>query len=247
MDPAEYGAIFEVETRHWWYQGMERISRLQIEEHYAGRNDLQILDAGCGTGGSLMYLGRYGVAAGCDLSPLALAYCRRRGLRRLALAGVGHLPYADEAFDLVTSFDVLYHQQVSDVQAALAECYRVLRTGGRLVLRLPAYDKLRGLHDLVVHTARRFTTGGVRRALEATHFQVEKVTYANSILFPAALGSRLAERILPVRQPGSDIHSNPEWLDSLLAQALYLEARWLTRFGLPFGLTVLAVGRKDGS
>lgn len=245
MEPGEYATIFQAEEGHWWYQGMQRISTMQIERLYPGRDDLRILDAGCGTGGALLFLRSYGRAAGCDLSPLALDFCRQRGLRRLARAGVGRLPFAADSFDLVTSFDVLYHRAVSDVAAALSECRRVLRPGGRLLLRLPAYDWLRGRHDRVVHTARRFTTGSARRVLEEARFQVEKLTYANTLLFPLALARRLAERVMPQMDDASDVNPRPGRLDPFFARALYVEARWLAGRDLPFGLSVMAVARKE--
>jgi SAM-dependent methyltransferase len=245
MEPGEYATIFESEQRHWWYLGMQRISTMQIERFYPGGDDLRILDAGCGTGGALQFLRRFGAVTGCDLSPLALDFCRKRGLRRLARAGVGQLPFATGSFDLVTSFDVLYHRTVEDVAAALSECRRVLRPGGRLLLRLPAYDWLRGRHDRVVHTARRFTTGGVRRALVEAGFMVEKLTYANTLLFLPALARRLAERVIPSKGVASDVSPQAGRLDPLFARALYLEARWLARRNLPFGLSVMAVARKE--
>jgi hypothetical protein len=128
---------------------------------------------------------------------------------------------------------------------ALAEFYRVLKPGGRLFLRLPAYDWLRGRHDKIIHTAHRFTTQEVGQALINRGFVIEKLSYANTLLFPLALARRLAEQALPDGGLTSDIHPNPPWLDASLTRVLNLEARWLQRHNLPLGLTVLAVGRKN--
>jgi hypothetical protein len=67
------------------------------------------------------------------------------------------------------------------------------------------------------------------------------------LLFPLALGKRLAERFFPVNGDTSDIHPNSPWQDRLLTPFLYSEARWLARRNLPFGLTVIAVGKKPCS
>lgn len=248
MDPTEYDTLYAVEERHWWYTGMQRITAALLDQLYPGRSDLQILDAGCGTGGMMRFLARYGTVTGIDLSPLALNYTRQRGLARTARASVVALPFPAGSFDLVTTFDVLYHVQVADYQQAINEAWRVLRPGGRLLLRLPAYDWLRGRHDEVVHTGRRFTAGQVRQALLTGHFRVERLSYANTILFPMALAARLAGRIRP--PAGNDHHSDvkeqPGRLDPLLARALHLEARWLgSGRALPFGLSVVATGRKE--
>lgn len=244
MDPSEYRTIYAVEDRHWWYVGMQRITTALVEAAYPGRTDLRILDAGCGTGAAMGYLSRFGRVTGCDLSPLALGFCTARGLRRLGQASVTALPFAAGQFDLVTSFDVLYHRAVGDYRDALREFHRVLRPGGRVLLRLPAYDWLRGRHDAVIHTARRFTTAEVGAALGETNFAVERLTYANTLLFPPALVKRLLERVLPPGPPGrSDVAANPAWLDGALAAVLGAETVWLRRRDLPVGLTVVALGR----
>jgi SAM-dependent methyltransferase len=189
------------------------------------------------------YLAPLGTVTGCDLSALALGFCQKRGLARLEQASVMSLPFPSEHFDMVTSFDVLYHRAVSDYIQALREFHRVLKPGGRLFLRLPAYDWLRGRHDEAIHTAHRFTVPELRGALAATGFAIEKLSYANTLFFPLALIKRLAEKLFP-GGTGSDIRPNPPWLDALLARPLYLEARWLSRHTLPFGLSVLGMAKK---
>lgn len=244
MNPSEYHTIFTVEDHHWWYVGMKRIAQTWLDETYGPRADQRILDAGSGTGGGMAYLARYGRVTGIDASPLALDFCRRRALHRLGQASVTALPFAAASFDLVTSFDVLYHRAVGEPLDALREFHRVLRPGGRLLLRLPAYDWLRGRHDEVIHTGRRFTSGHVADLLCEAGFAVERLSYANTILFPAALAKRLAERLRPGDPPGhSDISPNPPWLDDALAAVLGLEARWLRRHDLPVGLSVMALAR----
>ncbi len=245
MDPSEYRTIYTVEDRHWWYVGMRQITLALLDETYRGRADLEILDAGSGTGAAMGYLARFGRVTGIDLSPLALGFCRERALTRLGQASVMALPFADASFDLVTSFDVLYHRAVGDYRDALREFRRVLRPGGRLLLRLPAYDRLRGRHDAVIHTGRRFTTGELGSSLYETSYRLERLTYANTLLFPLALAKRLAEPLLPAAGPHqSDVAPNPEWLDKTLAAVLGAEARLLRRGNFPFGLTVVALARK---
>lgn len=244
MELSEYETMFQVEDRHWWYVGMRRISTTLVAQFFQDRTDVEILDAGCGTGAAIQYLSAFGTVIGCDLSFNALHFSRQRGLQRLVQASVTRLPFARGTFDLVTSFDVLYHRSIGDYREALAEFYRVLKPGGYVFLRLPAYDWLRSHHDQVVHTGRRFTTAELRQALASTEFEVKKLSYANMLLFPLALGKRLAEKLLPANEHTSDVRPGPPWQDWLLAPFLYSEARWLARHNLPLGLTVIAVGRK---
>ena len=84
------------------------------------------------------YLAEFGQVTGCDISPIALCFSRSRRAQRLALASVGRLPFRSNSFDLVTSFDVLYEQAVSDDAAPLREFARVLVDGGRILSRTVA-------------------------------------------------------------------------------------------------------------
>lgn len=235
--------MYAAEDGHWWYRGMERITTSLLSQLYPEPRDLCILDAGCGTGGAIKFLLPFGTVTGCDLSPLGLSFCRRRSLRRLGQASVTSLPFPSDSFDLVTSFDVLYHRAVTDHRAALAEFWRVLRPGGRIVLRLPAYDWLRRQHDEATHTGRRFTATGLHQDLVQAGFAVEKLTYANTFSLPAAICQSVFEKRLPPRKRPT-LHDGPAWQNRLFSRLLFVEAWWLRAHSLPFGLSVTGVGRK---
>ncbi len=143
MTSGQHEVMFRVEDRLWWYVGMQAITRAVVERTYVRGGDLRILDAGCGTGASMAYLSDYGRTVGFDFSTDALALCRRRGLRLVAQGSIGEIPCLDASFDLVTSFDVISDCGVPSDVRALRECARVLRPGGRVVLRVPAYNWLR--------------------------------------------------------------------------------------------------------
>lgn len=244
MEKSEYQTMYQVEDQHWWYIGMQKITTDIISGLSQNRRDFSILDAGCGTGAAMKYMGKYGRVTGLDLFDVALRFCQQRSLNQLTQATVTHLPFADETFDLVTSFDVLCHRTIGDYHDALADFYRVLKPGGHVFLRLPAYNWLRGHHDEVVYTVHRFNAEEINQALRTAGFTVEKISYANTLLFPLALGKRAAERFFPPEGATSDVRPNPPWQDKLLAQFLFAEAGWLKRFSLPFGLTLIATGRK---
>jgi SAM-dependent methyltransferase len=202
-----------------------------------------ILDAGCGTGGALGWLAEFGRPAGVDVHPLALRLAAERGRARLAQASVQALPFPADSFHLLTSFDVLYHLRVADDRQALREFARVLRPGGWLLLRVPAHEGLRRVHDRMVHTRHRYTRAEVYEKLEAAGLRPVRVTYANALLVLPALLWRLAERRRP-GAAGGDLWLPPRPLNALLAALVRAEGLWLRRFDLPVGLSVLALARK---
>jgi len=238
--------MYGVEDHHWWYRGMESITRAILHRWYAPGAGLSILDAGCGTGAAMSsYLADYGTVTGLDFSAIALSFCKRRNIERLAQASVMNIPFASGSFDLLTSFDVLYERGVLDDAASLNEFARVLVKGGRALLRLPAYDWLRGQHDIGIHTARRYTAGEVKTLLRKTGFAVAHISYANTLMFPAALAKRTVERIWPPSVDQSDLTMNAGFFNTLLKNVLSLEAPMVSHIDLPFGLSVIAVGEKQ--
>ena len=246
MERSEYAVMAAVEGRHWWYGGMRAIAAALLDTAYRGRSTLQILDAGCGTGGNVLFLRRYGCVVGIDLAAEALDLGGERLPGALARASVLQLPFAGASFDLVTSFDVIYHRAVPDERQALREMARVLRPGGRLLTRLPAYEFLRSKHDRAVHTRRRYTAGVARSLIEASGFTVERISYVNSLLFPLPLAQRLLERVLPaLEHTESDLALPSAPLNEALRWPMAAEAAWLARGrAFPVGLSIVCLARK---
>jgi SAM-dependent methyltransferase len=193
----------------------------------------------------MRYLQPYGRVTGLDFSVEALSFCRQRGHDRLSQASVMNLPYADGEFDLIVSFDVICEIGVEDGQA-LREFARVLKPGGRLLLRLPAYRWMKGQHDVAVHVAHRYQRREIKRKLQLAGLTPEKTSYANMLLFPIAAAKRWSERFTAGRQTGSDLTLDPGPLNGLLRTILSAEAPLIRSMGLPFGLTVVALAKKEG-
>jgi tocopherol O-methyltransferase len=97
------------------------------------------LDVGCGIGGSSLYLAQKfnAKATGITLSPVQA----QRATERAQAAGVDasfrvadalHMPFTANTFNLVWSLESGEH--MADKQQFLAECYRVLKPGGTLIV-----------------------------------------------------------------------------------------------------------------
>ncbi len=242
MDPAEYDLMYNAEESHWWYVGMAAITKAVLDTCCKKGEGLRILDAGCGTGGAMSWLAEYGPTAGFDVSSHALGFCRLRGHHRTCLGSVMDIPFPDKSFDLVVSLDVLYFAGIRDIEA-LREFRRVLAPGGRVVLRVPSYNWLRSGHDRRVSTGHRYTRRELRDKMERNGFEPELLTYVNTFLFPVALVKRAIEKWLPCRE-SSEIAMEMKPFDRILKRFLLQESRIIRRRSLPFGLSIMAVGRK---
>jgi SAM-dependent methyltransferase len=240
VNPVEYERMLAAEERQWWYVGMRAIS-LAVLAPALGAGRPRVLDAGCGTGMNVAVLSRLGPSVGVDRAPEALRGCRARAVPA-AQADVLSLPFPAGTFDLVTSFDVLYHRWVEDDAAAVSELVRVLRPGGLLLARAPALRLLWGAHDEAVHSRHRYTRVELVRLLSGQGLEVLRATYANSLLFPVLLARRTADRLL--HRHGSDVAFLPAPLEWAFRTLLLLEARLVRRLSLPLGASVLVLGRK---
>ncbi len=254
MEPEQYAVMSRREDRHWWYAGMRRtalaiLDRALGERPTADGRPLRVLDAGCGTGGTTIHLRRFGEVVGVDLMWEALLPTRERGLGgRLARASVERLPFASASFDVVTSFEVLYHLQVGDDRRALAELRRVLRPGGLLLLRVPAHDWLRGEHDRLVHTRHRYAWSELKGKLREAGFAIDRLSWANTLLFLPAAAKRLLERYGGLSDDGApkepDLWQPPGPVNATFERLVALESLAIPRgVPLPFGLSLIALAR----
>lgn len=101
----------------------------------------QVLDVGCGIGGSSLYLAeKYGArVTGITLSPVQAERATQRAREAgradrvsFQVADALHLPFADQSFDLVWSLESGEH--MADKVKFLQECYRVLKPGGLFLM-----------------------------------------------------------------------------------------------------------------
>ncbi len=101
----------------------------------------QVLDVGCGVGGSSLYLWQnfHCRATGITLSPVQARRATERSQAAGASRSLGFLvadalgvPFADETFDWVWSLESGEH--MPDKTGFLEECYRLLKPGGTLML-----------------------------------------------------------------------------------------------------------------
>jgi len=120
---------------------IDLIEELLLWAGYTQDNSPQnIIDVGCGIGGSTLHLAqKFGSSAtGITLSPVQASRAKERAAEAGLNEGVNfevanalEMPFADDTFDLVWSLESGEH--MPDKAKFLAECYRVLKPGGKLI------------------------------------------------------------------------------------------------------------------
>lgn len=156
-------------------------SLLQLVRANAARED-SIVDFGAGIGTFANLLRTEGYLVCCVEQDAEQAQI----IRELGLPvanSLAELPAVSA--DVVYTFNVLEH--VQDDESVLADVFRILKPGGRLIVYVPAFPVLYSSMDRKVGHVRRYRRADLRSKLAAAGFRVESTRYADSVGFLASL------------------------------------------------------------
>lgn len=237
-------ATARAERDHFWFHGFRRFITPLLQQAAEGHPTPDILDCGCGTGNNLQLLRKYGHAVGIDLTFSGLKYATSAGDRLVAQASVTDLPFPNAAFDIVTSFDVVYALPDAAEKAAVSEMFRVLRAGGHLVLNVAALESLRGNHSVLGGEVRRYSRSRLRWALERGGFEIRRLTYTNASILPLVAGTRWLQRVRGHQESSAEITVPSAPINTVLTGVLAAESVALRYMDMPLGSSVLCLARK---
>jgi SAM-dependent methyltransferase len=240
MEATAYTDMAQVQDTHWWYRARRRILASVIAG-FPLPEKAKILEVGCGPGGNLAMLDKFGDV--CALEPYGPAadIARTRGNW---LIKPGSLPEPigfDGPFDVIAAFDVIEHVE-QDIPALAAIATR-LAANGTFIMTVPAYQWLWSAHDVHNHHFRRYDRRGLTVALEQAGFVVERISYFNSFLFPLIAGVRLVQKTLGLASKAEDATPGP-FANTLLEHIFSAEAGLLKVLNFPFGVSLIAIAKR---
>lgn len=241
MNPEIYSRMAAIEVSHWWFRARRAIvAKILTDLHLPDRG--RILDAGCGTGGNLSMLSRFGEVEAVEMDGWARNIAAAKGIAPVVSGSLPDgLPFQPDSFDLVALFDVLEH--VPDDVASLRSLSRLLKADGSLVITVPAFPFLWSRHDEVHHHCRRYRIKELERKVSEAGMTVVYASYFNTLLFPLVAAVRLLGRMRGSKGEG-DLSMPPAWLNQVLYAVFASERLLLGRWVLPFGVSALVVARK---
>lgn len=126
----------------------EHVYRYRFALPYVRGKD--VLDVACGEGYGTAALAASGARSviGVDVDPIACEHARRKyGRDRMEIheGDAANLPLSDASVDAVVSFETVEH--VTNPAKFIAECFRVLRPSGTLIISTPNVDVFNPDHD----------------------------------------------------------------------------------------------------
>ncbi len=203
-----------------------------VMEH--ARAGAAIVDFGAGTGTFAQRVAMAGHTVRCIEPDPALR-------RRLAAAGLGVYASTEEvspaSLDYIYSLNVLEH--IEDDLGALRALQSRLKPGGRLMLYVPAFQSLYSSMDRLVGHFRRYRRHQLLALLERAGFEIDRVSYCDSLGFFASLAFKAI---------GNDTGRLNERTIILYDRFLFPLSRLLDRLlGRLLGKNLLVLARRDGS
>ncbi len=238
-----YKANFELEEKYWWFVARNRIVFELLQRFFSPDEDGYVLDFGCGTGGFAKILSQKYKVICLDPSPIAVKYCKNRGLELVFQSTIDDFYLQNPNLKAVCALDVIEH--IDDDVGTLQKLYKLLENNGKLVVTVPAYQWLWSNHDVLHMHKRRYTKKHLLKVLSQSGFQVIYISYFNFFLFLPAIIKRLLTRRNNVEeQPPVDPVS--DLANKILTKIFLFEKFFLPKVRFPFGLSIIAIARKNG-
>lgn len=217
----------------WWYRGRAKIVQMLLTK-YASVHATSVLDYGAGNGGMLHVWTKFSKRI-CAFEPTADF---REGLRKRNYC---HVYTSEEealgsTYDIIALCDVLEH--IEDDIATLRKVRAALSNNGVLIVTVPAFQWLWSGHDKQHHHFRRYTSTHLRDKFKSAGLEVVYLSYWNMLLFiPAAIVRFLGNT-------GEGSLRLPGFFNACFFFVLSIEIALMRLFRLPFGLSVVIVGRR---
>jgi SAM-dependent methyltransferase len=242
VDRAVYDRMATLEDSHWWFVGRRGIVATMIDRFVTLPTNGRVLEAGCGTGGNLGMLSRYGMLQAFEHDKIARDIAQEKSGMAIESGSLpGMVPYESETFGIILLLDVLEH--IEDDVGALAALRERLAADGRVLVTVPAFPALWSSHDETHHHYRRYTRRSLAEVAEAAGFEVERLMYFNFLLLPVAVAVRWLKVITGSHTPDDSMPA--PWLNALLRRVFGAERYIVGRVPIPAGLSCGAILKRS--
>jgi len=236
MEDSVYKDMIDQEQHHWWFKARKEILQSHMNNLNLPKN-AKILEIGCGTGGNIKMLQKYGKVKAIEMDTFALNYALNTGVEIKQGSLPHHFPF-NEKFDLICMFDVLEH--IEEDLKTLEVIQKYLNPLGVLFITVPAYQWLYGSHDRMLHHKRRYNKKSLQTILHKSKFKIQYFSFFNTFLFPFVLVSRILDILKKSNQ--SIGYSIPnKILNKFFYTIFRSENKFLKFISFPYGTSLLVI------
>ena len=233
--------LAHIEGTYWWHVAKRSLVINLLKRYCPPPGDL--LEGGVGAGGNLAAFRDMGyIVKGLDTLPPAVDYCCDRGLLDVYVHDLEKpWPFDRESADVVIMLDVLEHLRQPAV--ALTNAAASLRTGGRVVLTVPAMPSLFGPWDKMLGHHRRYTRELLGEHTRSAGLKPLWMSHWNAYSLPGAILVRSLQKVRSSRSP-VEFPQVPAVLNSALIFSGKVERKLMRIVPLPIGLSLVGVFAK---
>ena len=231
----------EENENHWWFEGKKNII-FSILKKNTNRNNLKILDFGCGVGINTKMLSNFGNVTCFDQSTEAIKYLKKKFNNSEKISIVDSLDNCNGLFDLIIASEVLEH--IEDDEKEIKKLHKLLKPDGLFLATVPAYQFLFSIKDTKLQHKRRYNLSNFK-SLVSPPFYTIKLSYYNFFLFlPITLG------IIFYKLSKIDfidrVEKKPNKLLNYLFYKIFVfESFFLNKINYPFGISIIFLGKKN--
>lgn len=233
----QYRALYE---EHWWWRARERWIVGALERHRPARGWGAALDVGCGDGLFFDRLAALGCAVEGVESDADLVDPAGAHRDRITVAPFDASFQPGKRYSLLLMLDVLEH--LHDPLGALRHATALLEPDGVFLATVPAFMALWTTHDALNQHVTRYTRSRLRALAARAGLRVERACYFFHWMVAPKLAQRAAEALTRARPRAPRVP--PRWINRSLYALSALEQRTLGALPIPFGSSLLLVGRR---
>ena len=240
MEVEVYKRWDEENQKHWWFEGRKKII-YSILKNNIRKNDLKILDFGCGVGVNTKMLTEFGDVTCFDPSPEAIKFLKRKFNNDKKVLVEDNLDNCSEKFDLIIAADVVEH--IENDNEEIIKLHKLLKSDGLFFATVPAYQFLFSIKDIKLHHKRRYNLFNFKKLI-SPFFNKIKISYYNFFLFLPISLVIIYYKFL--RKDFIDkVEKKPNKIINFLFYKIFsYESFLLNKVNFPFGISIIFLGKK---
>lgn len=242
MDKAFCDELIRQEKSNGWH-----MARRALLRHILGGISLPpeplILDAGCGSGGNLPILAKFGTVLGFEPEEKLREAAQSRGIGTIESGSLPYnTPFEDKTFDLIALLDVLGH--LEDDSNALKALHEKLNKRGLLIITVSAHPWIFNGLDRRHGNLRRYSRAQLKKLLNESGYQIEFFNLWNISGLFALCALKLAEKL--GAKELYKLFSKPfsKTTNRVIGQIIAAERHLLPHIHMPCGASFLVIARK---